>query len=160
MIKPATAQAMPRLYPDRPMVGVGAVVWRDERVLLIKRSKPPREGQWSLPGGAQHLGETLREAVAREILEETGLALSDVRLLTTLDLIDRDADGRVRHHYTLVDFTAEAPIGGPVAGDDAAAVAGFGVEQLAALGLWSETMRVILEATSLRHKTAASDGPD
>lgn len=140
----------PRHYPARPIVGVGAVVWRGEQVLLIKRRKPPREGQWSLPGGAQHLGETLREAVVREVYEETALTLSDVRLLTTLDLIDRDSDGRVRYHYTLVDFTAEAPAGEPMAGDDATAVAWFGLDQLPALGLWSETMRIIQEAAALR----------
>lgn len=139
-----------RQFPDRPLVGVGAVVWRGQRVLLIQRSKPPRQGQWSLPGGAQHLGETLREAVTREVREETGLALSDLRLLTTLDLIEREPDGRVRYHYTLVDFTAEAPAGEPVAGDDAAAVRWFALDELDALGLWSETTRVIHEAARLR----------
>jgi ADP-ribose pyrophosphatase YjhB (NUDIX family) len=141
---------MTRLYPDRPIVGVGAVVWRGDRVLLVRRGKPPREGQWSLPGGAQHLGETLREAVTREVREETGLALSDLRLLTTVDLVDRDPDGRVRYHYTLVDFTAEAPLGEPVAGDDAAAVAWFALDELPRLGLWTETLRIIEEAARCR----------
>src|SRR6476660_5412765 len=100
---------MSRQYPDRPIVGVGAVIWRGDAVLLIRRGQPPRVGQWSLPGGAQHLGETLAEAVSREVHEETGLTLVDLRLLTTVDLIERDPDGRVRYHYTLVDFSAEAP---------------------------------------------------
>jgi ADP-ribose pyrophosphatase YjhB (NUDIX family) len=137
-------------------VGVGAVVWRGERVLLIRRSKEPRAGQWSLPGGAQGLGETLREAVAREVREETGLELSDVRLLTTVDLVERDPDGRVRYHYTLVDFTAQAPLGEPVPGDDAAEVGWFPLQALAGLGLWSETLRIIEEAARLR-ATAGAD---
>jgi 8-oxo-dGTP diphosphatase len=141
-----------RLYPDRPVVGVGAVVWRDDRVLLIRRGRPPRAGQWSLPGGAQRLGETLREAAAREVREETGLELADVRLLTTLDLVEREQEGRVRYHYTLVDFVAEAPLGEPVAGDDAEAVAWFRLDELPSLGLWSETLRVINEAATLRHR--------
>ena len=141
---------MSREYPDRPMVGVGAVIWRGRQVLLIRRGKPPRVGQWSLPGGAQQLGETLREAITREVREETGLELAEPRLLTTVDLVERDPDGRVRYHYTLVDFTAEAPDGEPVAGDDAAAVAWFEADQLAGLGLWSETLRIIDEAAALR----------
>lgn len=145
---------MSRQYPDRPIVGVGAVVWRDDAVLLIRRGQPPRVGQWSLPGGAQHLGETLAEAIAREVQEETGLALVDLRLLTTVDLIERDPDGRVRYHYTLVDFTAEAPHGQPVAADDAAAVAWFAPQQLAELGLWSETVRIIELAAAGRRSSA------
>ena len=134
---------MSREYPDRPMVGVGAVIWRGRQVLLIRRGKPPRVGQWSLPGGGQQLGETLLEAVAREIREETGLIVDKIRFLTTVDLIEREADGRIRYHYTLVDFTAEAPHGEAVAGDDAAAVAWFAVDELDELGLWSETLRII-----------------
>ncbi|MFO1073712.1 MAG: NUDIX hydrolase [Geminicoccaceae bacterium] len=141
---------MSRLYPDRPVVGVGAVVWRGERVLLIRRGQPPRLGQWSLPGGGQLLGETLAEAVRREVREETGLELAAVELLTTLDLIERDPDGRVRFHYVLVDFTAEAPAGEPQAGDDAAAVGWFALDELAGLGLWTETLRVIGEAAQRR----------
>lgn len=147
---------MSREYPDRPIVGVGAVVWRGPRVLLIRRGKPPRAGQWSLPGGAQQLGETLREAISREVREETGLALADLRLLTTVDLVEREPGGRVRYHYTLVDFTAEAPDGEATAGDDAAAVAWFELDRLAELGLWSETLRIIGEAAALR--TAGTTG--
>ena len=74
---------------------------------MIKRGKPPRAGQWSLPGGAQLLGETLAEAAAREVREETGIEIRLGEIIATLDLIDRDDQGRVRHHYTLVDFVAE-----------------------------------------------------
>jgi 8-oxo-dGTP diphosphatase len=146
---------MSREFPDRPVVGVGAVVWRDDRVLLIRRGKPPRAGQWSLPGGAQQLGETLLEALAREVLEETGLVLEAVRFLTTVDLVDRLPDGRVRYHYTLVDYSAEAPRGDAVAGDDAVDVAWFALDQLAELGLWSETVRIISDAAARRSGVAA-----
>ncbi len=145
---------MSREFPDRPVVGVGAVVWREERVLLIRRGSPPRLGQWSLPGGAQQLGETLIDAIAREVLEETGLAVEQVRFLTTIDLIEREDDGRVRYHYTLIDFSAEAPAGEATAGDDAAAVAWFALDELAGLGLWTETLRIIHQSAALRPCTA------
>jgi ADP-ribose pyrophosphatase YjhB (NUDIX family) len=145
-----------REYPERPVVGVGAVVWRGDRVLLIRRGTPPRLGQWSLPGGAQQLGETLVEAVVREVREETALALTDLRFLTTVDLIEREPGGRVRYHYTLVDFTAEAAPGEAAAGDDAAAVAWFGLAELDGLGLWSETLRIIGEAAAARRRLGGS----
>lgn len=141
---------MRRDYPDRPVVGVGAVVWRGDRLLLIRRGRPPRLGQWSLPGGGQQLGETLSEAVAREVREETSLELASIRLITTVDLIERDQEGRVQFHYTLIDFTAEAEAGEPIAGDDAVDVAWFRPDQLEGLGLWTETLRIIGLAASLR----------
>jgi ADP-ribose pyrophosphatase YjhB (NUDIX family) len=148
-----------RLYPERPVVGVGAVVWRGGRVLLVRRAQPPRAGQWSLPGGAQRVGETLAEAVAREVREETGLELERLQLVTTLDLIERDEAGRVRYHYALVDFTAEAaPAGEPVPGDDAAEAAWFELAALDALGLWSETVRIIHAAARLRGEPADGGG--
>jgi 8-oxo-dGTP diphosphatase len=152
-----------REYPDRPVVGVGAVVWRDGRVLLVRRGKPPRLGQWSLPGGAQHLGETLAEAIGREVAEETGLALARVELLTTVDLVERDEEGRVRFHYTLVDFTAEAGPGEPVPGDDASAVGWFTPGEALGLGLWSETARIIRLSEAARRASASGPvdpGPD
>jgi ADP-ribose pyrophosphatase YjhB (NUDIX family) len=139
-----------RRYPDRPLVGVGVVVFRDEQVLLVKRAKPPKAGQWSLPGGAQKLGETLADAARREVLEETGLEIELGEIVATLDLIDRDDDGRVRHHYTLVDFTAEAHAGTPAPGDDAADARWFAPDELDGLGLWSETLRIIALARSRR----------
>jgi ADP-ribose pyrophosphatase YjhB (NUDIX family) len=148
-----------RLYPDRPVVGVGVVVWRGSDVLLIRRGRPPRLGQWSLPGGAQRVGETLAEAAAREVREETALELRELRLITTLDLIEKDPDGRARYHYTLVDFTAEADSGVAVAGDDAAAVAWFALDALDGLGLWSETLRIIQAAAAMRGAPPPPNGP-
>jgi ADP-ribose pyrophosphatase YjhB (NUDIX family) len=142
---------MSREYPPRPIVGVGVVVWKDDRVLLVRRGKPPRQGQWSLPGGAQRLGETLGETARREVQEETGLEVRLTGLVDALDSIERDGDGGVRYHYTLVDFAAEWQEGTARAGGDAAEVGWFGLAELARLGLWSETLRVIEHAAARRH---------
>lgn len=132
---------MPRTYPDRPFVGVGVVVWRDDEVLLIRRAKPPRQGQWSLPGGAQNLGETVFDAARREVLEETGLTIDILGLVDVVDSIQRDDTGRVRYHYTLVDVFAAWRAGEATADDDAAEVAWVGLDALPPL--WSETERII-----------------
>jgi 8-oxo-dGTP diphosphatase len=134
---------MSRIYPRRPVIGVGTVVWHGERVLLVRRARPPREGQWSLPGGAQQLGETVAEAAGREVRKEAGIEVEPGETIATIDLIERDDDGRVRYHYTLVDFTAEAKGGELTPGDDAADARWFELDELEALGLWSETLRVI-----------------
>lgn len=135
---------MQRDYPDRPIVGVGVVVWRDGRVLLIRRGKPPRAGQWSLPGGAQELGEPVAATARREVLEESGLDLVDLELLTVVDLIERaDEPDRYRYHYTLIDFVAVAAPGEPIAAGDAVEAAWFDRASLPGLGLWDETLRII-----------------
>lgn len=134
---------MTREYPQYPVIGVGTVVWDGDRVLLVRRGRPPRQGQWSLPGGAQQLGETVAEAARREIREETGLEVELGEIVATVDLIERDDRGRVRYHYTLIDFTAEAASSALVPGDDAADARWFTLDQLPALGLWSETLRII-----------------
>ena len=134
---------MSREYPARPVLGVGVVVWHGERVLLVQRVRPPRQGQWSLPGGAQQLGETVADAARRELLEEAGITVELGQIIATIDLIERTADGRVRYHYTLIDFVAEAPLPDLRPGDDAADARWFALDELDALGLWSETLRVI-----------------
>jgi 8-oxo-dGTP diphosphatase len=139
----------PREYPARPLVGVGVVVWHGERLLLIRRGKPPRVGQWSLPGGAQKLGETVAEAARREVLEETGLKVEVGEVLAVVDLIERDGD-RVRYHYTLVDFGAEAGRADLRPGGDAAAARWFSLGEVERLGLWSETVRIIRLARERR----------
>jgi len=134
---------MSREYPDRPFVGVGVVVWRGDEVLLIERGKGPVSGNWSLPGGKQELGETVRETAHREIKEETGIDIDIVGLLDVVDLVRHDDQGRVRFHFTLVDFTAQWRAGEAVAGDDAAAVQWVRLDDLDRLSLWDETLRVI-----------------
>jgi 8-oxo-dGTP diphosphatase len=134
---------MSRIYPSHPVVGVGTVVWHGERVLLVRRARPPREGQWSLPGGAQQLGETVAEAARREVREEAGIDVEPGETIAMIDLIERDEDGRVRYHYTLIDFTAEAKSVDLTPGDDAADARWFELDELEPLGLWSETLRII-----------------
>lgn len=132
-----------RSYPARPFVGVGVVVFHGERVLLVRRAKAPRLGQWSLPGGAQHLGETVAEAARREVKEEAGIDIRVIGLVDVIDLIDRDDADRVRHHYTLIDLVAEALDDDVRAGDDAAAVAWAHPNDLGSFALWDETVRII-----------------
>jgi 8-oxo-dGTP diphosphatase len=109
-----------RAYPDRPFVGVGAVIVQGEHVVLIRRRFEPLAGQWSLPGGAVDVGETLAECVAREMLEETGLVVEVGPVIEVFDRIVRDDDGRVRFHYVLVDYLCR-PVGGVLAaGSDVA----------------------------------------
>ncbi len=139
----------PREYPPRPLIGVGVVVWHDQRVLLIRRGKPPRVGQWSLPGGAQKLGETVAEAARREVFEETGLSVEVGGVLAVVDLIERDGE-RVRYHYTLIDFGAEAPGVELRPGGDAADARWFSLDEIERLGLWSETLRIIRLARERR----------
>lgn len=134
---------MSREYPAQPITGVGVVVWHGDRVLLVQRARPPRQGQWSLPGGGQQLGETLTDAARREVREEAGLEVELGEVIATLDLIERDAGGRVRYHYVLIDFVAEAASAELRPGDDAAAARWFTLEEAERLGLWSETLRVI-----------------
>jgi 8-oxo-dGTP diphosphatase len=132
-----------REYPTRPIVGVGVVVWHGDRMLLVRRGKPPRLGHWSLPGGAQQLGETVAEAARREVKEEVGLDVTLGDIVATVDLIERDPQDRIRYHYTLIDFVAEAPSAALRPGSDAADARWFGIAEIEALGLWSETVRVI-----------------
>lgn len=141
---------MEREYPRRPWVGVGVVVFHGDLVLLIQRGRPPREGQWGLPGGAQNLGETLLEAAAREVLEETGLVAHPKSVITALDGISRDDQGAVRFHYTLVEVLAECDGGHPTAGDDALAARWVPLEDVANYVSWGETLRVIMLAAEKR----------
>ena len=130
-------------YPNRPLVGVGVVAVKDGRVLLIRRAKPPREGRWSLPGGRQRLGETVRETARRELREETGIEAAVTALLDVVDSITRDDGGAIAYHYTLVDFLAEWCDGAVRAGGDAAEAVWADPDDLGPFVLWDETLRVI-----------------
>ena len=130
-------------YPNRPLVGVGVVAVKDGRVLLIRRGKPPREGGWSLPGGRQRLGETVRETARRELREETGVEAEVTALLDVVDSITRDAGGAIAYHYTLVDFLAEWRDGTLRAGGDALEAIWADPDDLGRYELWHETLRLI-----------------
>ncbi|WP_456306678.1 NUDIX hydrolase [Limobrevibacterium gyesilva] len=131
------------------MVGIGVVVLRPGEVLLVRRGRPPNVGAWSLPGGAQELGETAEDAARRELLEETGLDVGPLHLAANVDSIHRDDDGRVRYHYTIIDFAAEWRGGEPVAGDDITEVAWATFDRFDDFALWSEARRVIAIARGL-----------
>ena len=138
-----------RENPTRPHVGVGAVIFKEGKLLLIKRGKPPKEGQWSLPGGAQELGETIREAVVREVKEETSLAVKVGALLDVVDFIEK-SENNIAFHYTLVDFTADYVSGHLQAASDAVEARFFSLDEALALPLWTETKRIIEMAAKIR----------
>jgi 8-oxo-dGTP diphosphatase len=112
-----------RRYPDRPVVGVLAVVMRGDRALVVRRTNPPMPGRWGFPGGVLELGESVAAGAMRELLEETGVVAEAAGTLTVIDTIDRDDEGRVRYHYTLVAVAGTWRAGEGVAGDDADEVA-------------------------------------
>ncbi|MBV9735339.1 MAG: NUDIX domain-containing protein, partial [Acidisphaera sp.] len=107
-----------REYPERPIVGVGIVVLKPGAVLLVRRGRPPALDAWSLPGGAQKLGESAEAAARRELAEETGLEVGPLLLVANVDSIHRDETGRVRFHYTILDFAARWRGGEPRPGSD------------------------------------------
>lgn len=110
-----------REYPLAPLVGVGAVIVKDGRVLLVQRATEPALGRWSIPGGLIEVGEALAEAVVREVREETGLEVEPVELIELLDRIHRDGD-RIRYHYVIADYLCRVVGGSLKAASDAAAV--------------------------------------
>lgn len=124
-----------RRYPSAPLLGVITAVFRDDRVLLVKRRTQPNAGLWAMPGGLVELGETLAEAAAREVREETNLAVEDVRFLRCLEIVLRDKDNHVERHFVLAAHAALSPAGLAVAGDDAEAVMWADDEALAGLPL-------------------------
>jgi 8-oxo-dGTP diphosphatase len=132
-----------------PIPAVGVVCLRDGEVLLIRRGNPPRQGEWSLPGGRIEWGETAADAALRELAEETGVA---ARLLGLIDVVDGLFRSRETNnlwaHYVLVDFAARWTAGEPVAGDDATEAFFVPIDDLADFGLWSETERSIRAAVT------------
>ncbi len=136
---------MKREFPEQPIIGVGAIIIEDGRVLLVKRAHPPIAGQWSIPGGALEVGELVREAAVREAREETGLIVEPGELLGVFDRVLRNAEQRVQYHYVLIDFLCK-PVGGELcAASDAAEVRWFTREELPALNLAEDTHEVILQ---------------
>jgi ADP-ribose pyrophosphatase YjhB (NUDIX family) len=136
------------------LVGVGAVILdRDaKRVLLIKRAREPARGRWSLPGGLVDVGESLEEALRREVLEETGLQVRVGPLVEVLDRIIYDEELRVQYHYVLVDFLCRAGTDGPREASDAEEVRWFEIGQLEDLDMTDSTLEVILKAVELREE--------
>ena len=127
------------------MVGVGAVIVRGARGLIVKRGHEPRKGEWSLPGGLLNLGESLTDAVRREVKEETGLDVQLGPIVDTFDRIHRDADGRIRYHFVIVDYVCWSVSGDAVAGSDAEDVAWATAEDVERYGLSAHARAVFLK---------------
>lgn len=134
---------MKREFPEIPLVGVGAVIVDDARVVLVKRAHPPLQAKWSIPGGVLEVGELVRDAAVREAREETGLIVEAGELLGVYDRVLRDAEKRVQYHYVLIDFLCRRVSGELHAGSDADEVRWFRREELAALNLAEDTLDVI-----------------
>jgi ADP-ribose pyrophosphatase YjhB (NUDIX family) len=134
---------MKREFPEVPLVGVGAIVIEEDRVVLVKRLHPPLQAEWSIPGGVLEVGELLREAAVREAGEETGLVVDPVELLGVYDRVLRNVEKRVQYHYVLIDFLCRRMAGDLAAASDAAEVRWFMRNELPALKLAEDTLDVI-----------------
>jgi 8-oxo-dGTP diphosphatase len=106
-------------YPSGPQTAVGVIVFRDDKVLLVKRANRPGQGLWAIPGGRVELGETLKEAARREVKEETGVSISPTEPIYVFEVIERDDEGDIRFHYVIIDLLAEYLSGEVNPGTDA-----------------------------------------
>lgn len=132
-----------REYPARPIAGVGVVVRKDDAVLLIRRGKPPRVGEWGIPGGVVELGETWRDAARREVREECGIEIRIEEIADVVDIIVHDDAARVQYHYALVDFAASYVSGNLRASSDVLEARWVTLDELAHLALPDKTRAVI-----------------
>jgi ADP-ribose pyrophosphatase YjhB (NUDIX family) len=138
-----------RRYPDRPLLGVGAVVFNDGRILLIERGKEPLKGWWTVPGGLVEAGERLEAAVRRETLEETGLRVKPVAVAALFQRIMPDLDGRTEFHYVIVDYLCELESGTVRAASDVAKAGWFTAEESRQLKMAPGTQGVLDSALAL-----------
>lgn len=151
MSAPLGVGVIGREYPDRPLVGVGAIIVEAGRGVIVRRGHGPLQGEWSIPGGMLELGETLRSGAAREALEETGLVVAVGEVLKVLDRIVRDPQGKVQFHYVLIDFLCRRLSGELRAGGDALEARWIGAEELAKFPIAdsaAEVMKKGLEAAA------------
>ena len=135
-----------RRYPKRPILGVGAIILKRNRVLLVERAKSPLKGYWSLPGGALETGEHLQEGIRREVLEETGLVVEPVRVVTIFERIMRDGKGKPEYHYVLIDYLCRVTGGTLRAADDVSRVAWVPRQSLDQYRITEGTVPVIEQA--------------
>lgn len=141
---------MRRRYPERPVVGVGAIILKGNKVLLVERGKEPLKGVWSIPGGALETGESLADGLRREAREELGLEVEVGELVEVFERITRDAAGRVEYHFVLADYLCNVVGGSLRAADDAADARWVERSEMAALPLTEGTAKVIEKAFRLR----------
>ena len=136
---------MSRVYPELPVCAVGAMIFKERKILLVKRGHPPAYGLWSIPGGVVQLGERLESAVVREAYEETGLTVRPLRIGNVVDRIFRDAQSRIEFHYVIVDYVCEIIAGTMQAGSDALAVDLVSIDSLDRWDLTEGTAEAIRE---------------
>ncbi|MGD9082177.1 MAG: NUDIX hydrolase, partial [Desulfobacterales bacterium] len=132
-------------YPNRPLVAVGAIVFKEDKVLLVLRAKPPAENHWTIPGGCVELGETLQEAAEREIREETGLTIQAGEPVYTFDVIERDSNGTILFHYVIVDLAADYVSGDLRPGSDATDVCWASFRDVKRLKVSAATRKLLKE---------------
>jgi len=143
---------MKRKYPDQPLVGVGAVIFRGEEVLLVRRGQEPARDAWSLPGGLVELGESLAAALRREVMEETGLIINILGITAVLDRIYRDDAGAIPYHYVLVDFLCDYESGDLTPASDITAARFVSLSELDRMDLPTFTAQVIRRAWDQRQR--------
>lgn len=136
---------MTRKSSEAPVCAVGAIVFRGNAVLLIRRAKPPARGLWSIPGGRVRLGETLEAAVMRELHEEAGMDVKPVAVGKVIDRIYRDSAGKIAYHYVIIDYICDAGLGQPQAGSDASDAGFFEIQRLDEMDMTEGTADVIRE---------------
>jgi len=145
---------MKRDYPERPIIGVGAVIVRGDRALLVRRATEPLKGEWSVPGGALELGEKLRDGAAREALEETGLRVEVGEVLDVFDSIFTDGDGRTQYHYVLIDFLCTPLAGEALPGSDVSEVLWVTEADLAGMNLRDSIAQVVRKGLAAANNAA------
>ena len=132
-------------YPDQPRVAVGAIDFKDNRVLLVRRGKPPALDLWAIPGGSVEVSETLQRAAEREIFEETGITIQALEPVFTFDYIEKDEFGCARFHYVIIDLQADYVKGEPKAGDDVTEARWVSSQEIANLKVSSKTRQLLKE---------------
>jgi len=131
------------IYPDRPRAAAGAIVFKENRVLLVLRGQPPAEKMWAVPGGSVELGETLQQAAEREVYEETGIVIQAGEPVFTFNSIVRDDSGQIQFHYVIVDLIADYVSGEPKAGDDALDARWVSAQEMKSLNVNSKTKELL-----------------
>ena len=134
---------MQRQYPSQPLIGVGAIIIHQSKILIVKRANEPAKGLWSIPGGVVELGEHLYKAIKREVKEETGLEIDIERLLDAVDNIVFDEDNRIQYHYVLLDYLCRLRGGALKAADDVQEIQWVSLEALQSLPITPSLNRVI-----------------
>ena len=145
---------MSREYPSRPIVGVGAVILKNDAVLLVRRGNEPLKGIWSIPGGALEVGESLADGIRREVREEVGLEIEVGEIVEVFERVTRDEQGAVRYHYVLIDFVCRPTGGALAAGDDAGDVRWVAASELATIEVTEGTPAVIEKAFRVRDEAS------